>query len=212
MEDTDFQLMMVHSGERTQALLALGRFAGTRISEAVARTWGDVDFVENKVNIHNQYYCGEFLPPKSDKRRFGLFPELKEVLLRWRNITPYPDDTDLIFMGENGKPMSTHNWSWNVYKLQLVQGLRLNDRYTYYSLRHRFYTWLLDIGFSERDALYMLGDKTAPMVRRTYDHPTGDHLQEKIKQTQVFNEPSPDKTPEGKCVIIDIQDFKRKLG
>jgi integrase len=83
-----------------QALLALGRFAGTRISEAAARTWGDVDFAENKVNIHNQYYYGEFVPLKSTKRRFGLFPEFKEVLVRWRNITPYPNNTDLIFMGE----------------------------------------------------------------------------------------------------------------
>jgi hypothetical protein len=58
----------------------------------------------------------------------------------------------------------------------------------------------------------MFGDKTAPMVRRTYDHPTGDHLQEKIKQTRVFNALSPDKSSEGKCVIIDKQEFKRKLG
>ena len=58
----------------------------------------------------------------------------------------------------------------------------------FHSLRHNCTTWLFNEGYLDRDVAYILGDRNIQVVRGVYDHPSIDHLKDKVKETKIFKE------------------------
>ena len=94
-------------------------YSGLRRGEALALTWGDIDFEEKSINVEKSiifpHSKPELAAPKTAAgiRRVPLFPQLEKELL---HVTPnHPKDTDLIFgMPHGNKPMTlfTFEKSW----------------------------------------------------------------------------------------------------
>lgn len=104
---------------------------GMRIGEALALTWGDLDFKNKEISINKtlvyikdektQKHVFKFQTPKSDtsKRRIPMQTEVENALKRQRlyqnklrlymgsEWQPVDGFTDLVFTGMNGKPKQT---------------------------------------------------------------------------------------------------------
>lgn len=82
-------------------------YTGCRRGEALALTWGDIDFKEDMIRINKEYIYPNGMPvlkpPKTEAgiRRIPLLPGLKAALVKPRGTKP----TDLIFPAPDGRPL-----------------------------------------------------------------------------------------------------------
>lgn len=82
-------------------------YTGCRRGEALALTWGDVDFKEKSIRISKEYIYPNGMPvlkpPKTEAgiRTVPLLPGLRAVLVKPRGAKP----TDLVFPAPDGRPL-----------------------------------------------------------------------------------------------------------
>ncbi len=90
-------LFNMREPERTLSLTDAA--TGLRISEIVALTWEDVDFINSSIYVRRAYVYGQFGPPKSkaSKAPVPMHPLLAAFLQTWHEKTPYAKPTDFVF-------------------------------------------------------------------------------------------------------------------
>jgi integrase len=90
-------LLNMREPERTLSLTDAA--TGLRISEVVALTWEDVDFIDSLIYVRRSYVYGKFGPPKSkaSKAPVPMHPLLAAFLQAWHEQTPYAKPTDFVF-------------------------------------------------------------------------------------------------------------------
>jgi integrase len=148
--------------ERWKAAIALAGIAGLRLGEVRGLKWGDVSFEENALDVSRS-----LLPngtPKGTKSKAGertvaLFPELRNLLLKWKVRSPRTDPEDYVVCTHNGAPMEQRNLRRALQKAKNAAGLEATEgRLSWHSLRHSAGSiWLTEYGLPVTTVSAMLG-------------------------------------------------------
>lgn len=155
---------------RWRLLVAVGLFAGLRISEALGLVWGDIDREASVIRVRFQLSRkGRRVELKSDKgqRDVVLMPALSLQLRTARLAARLSTDRDPVFATVNGTAVSVRNATRQL-------ALRIKkadlDGVTFHALRHTFASILIAQG---RDAAFVadqLGHEDPAFTWRTYVH------------------------------------------
>lgn len=145
----------------TVVVLALS--TGMRQGEILNLTWEDVDFVNQRITLHDTKN-GERRAVHLAGKALGLLQELKEKRLR--------DGSNLVFPGTaalNRGPASIRTaWMSALKKAEV-------DNFKFHDLRHSAASYLAMNGAPLLDIAAILGHKTLSMVKR-YSHLSETHV------------------------------------
>jgi integrase len=123
-------------------LIRLAVFSGARQGELLGLKWSDVLWNENQIEIQRSFNHGRMQLPKTEtsRRRIDLGPAMMKALKRWRLMSRFSDDSDLVFPSEVGNPMCQSNLLNRHFFPALTAAelpkIRFHDlRHTYASLK-----------------------------------------------------------------------------
>jgi len=161
--------------DRYTALVLLAAWCGLRVGEAVALTRADVDLEEGTVRIDKsaaELKSGERIvgPPKTKAgiRLVYVPPHVVPVLRTHLERFTGPDDDDVVFTGQQGRPVRRASlytaWLRATEKAGLA-GVRIHD------LRHTGATLAAATGASTRELMLRLGHASSDAALR-YQHAT----------------------------------------
>lgn len=164
-------------------------YTGCRRGEALALTWGDIDFEADKISITKSYVFPSGMPvlkePKTEAgiREIDLLPGLKAHLRRPESAL----DTTLIFPAPDGRPLQENAFRrrWRHYckdagfyidapeKRTSKQGKEyiyhnIKITLTPHQLRHGYATLCYESGIDEKAAQIMLGHADIQTTMQTY--------------------------------------------
>lgn len=142
-----------------RCLLTTLVFTGMRISEALALTWGDVDFGGGFVNVRGG-------KTENATRSIVLMPALGKELRRHKLKSDFSQDADLVFPTSEGRQQS----SSNVLKRGLGKAVENASipHVTLHELRHTFASLLIGMGLDVTFVADQLGHADPSITLRTY--------------------------------------------
>ena len=104
---------------------------------------------------------GRAKPPKTDAgvRVVPLFPELRQLLLRWKVRSPFTDPEDYVLVTASRGPVQQRNAQRTLAKAKEAAGLdSLEGRLSWHSLRHSAGSvWLTEYGLPVTTVSAMMG-------------------------------------------------------
>lgn len=172
--------------ESHRVILSLLYFTGMRIGEVLGLVWEDIDFEANRIYVNGQLQTIEkktfYKPPKTESgiRAIGLLPELRAVLLRWKE---YQKKLFVNYVNNGMVYASSGECDGEPLNLVCTQG---NGKYTMYtsvqkllkkygtnahSFRHTFATIAIERGASSKSVATVLGHTNTLMTDK-YTHST----------------------------------------
>jgi integrase len=170
LTDAEMKTLLGASSARWRLVVAVGLFAGLRISEALGVVWGDIDREASVIRVRYQLSrTGKRVELKSGKGRRDviLMPALSQQLRTARLAARLSTDRDPVFATGNGTAVSVRNAT---RQLALTIKRANLDGVTFHALRHTFASILIAQG---RDAAFVadqLGHEDPAFTWRTYVH------------------------------------------
>jgi integrase len=148
---------------------------GLRIGEAIALTWGDVDFGRCRVHVRRRLSRGAFDAPKSKhgRRTVPLSPRLSRALWRLRGTAA--DDTP-VFVSAKGSYIEPSNMLSRIVK---PAAKRAGVPWaSFHTLRHTCATMLFRSGANAKQVQVWLGHHSPAFTLDTYVHLLPEDLPE----------------------------------
>jgi integrase len=136
-----------------------------RVSELLALTWADLDFVGLVVCVRRAYVWGRFKVPKSraSKAPVPMHPLLTGFLLAWRDKTPFATNTDFVFPSfrlKGKKPLSASIMVQKYLKPAAVKAGVIREgekvRFGFHNFRHALATALVKLKVDAKTVQGML--------------------------------------------------------
>lgn len=182
LTETEIKQIINSIGKHELSLYAnMLLFLGLRRSEALALSWGDIDWEKRCVKINKLIYfdvnkpCLFYGLKNGDKERFvPICDRLYEILIK------YKGNTGIIFKQDGGYFKKSYITAmWRNY----IDAINLDV--TQHRLRHTFATILFNAGVDIKTAQYIMGHRDVTVLLGVYTH-----LQEKqkIKNINDLNE------------------------
>ena len=148
-------------------------YTGCRRGEALALTYGDIDFNERTITVNKSVYHESNTPkikePKTEAgiRQIILLDVLYKILPKRRPAQ------ELVFPNEYGTLMSETQFQrqWELY----TQATGITS--TPHQFRHAYATILFEAGVDEKDAQELLGHANIATTRDIYTHVTKKRMQ-----------------------------------
>lgn len=143
---------------------------GCRPSEAIALTWKDIHFENNrtKIVISKRYSCGELLigtKNKVDARIFNCNGQLTEFL---KHLEPIPNEHNLLFPSPYRKYIDDHNFCrrwWKPIVTKLVELGEVKEYLPWYDVRHTFGTQSLRHGTDLQTLSSIMGNSPETLTK-----------------------------------------------
>jgi integrase len=173
----ELERLLAEVGPTFRPLATALALAGLRIGEALALTWGDVDFDTETISVNGQLGPdGERLPTKTLASRADvpLLPELCRVLRAHRSAQASVDLSRthrhrLVFTTAAGRPYSARNCLRAIYTAGDAAGLNEGrERIGAHDLRHTFASIALASGVSLPEAAALVRHKNPRVTMQTY--------------------------------------------
>lgn len=170
------QLLAACPSIKWQTLIALARFAGLRMKEALRLNWIDIDFEERNLIVRN--HAGK-VTTKDRERLVPITPELYNILLK-RHEAAKPGETAVVgfsisYLSGGGNKDSGRSVLTNIYlRAKVLKGHPLHD------LRRSLITdWLDADGLNIDDIAKFCGN--SPKIIRRYYHQVLESKKEILK-------------------------------
>ena len=200
-------------------IVALG--TGMRGGELLGLTWSDINFKKreiyiNKTLVHikdseTKKYCFKYQTPKT-KNGMRTIPmqesvylalkqqhiKLKEMQMASSNWSPLKDFENLVFVGQNGKPITEHqfqvslDWienSINKERLEIAKKTKTEyepiPHFYPHALRHTFATRCFEAGVEPKVVQGYLGHYSISITLDLYTHVTDDKA--KVEMNKLEN-------------------------
>lgn len=186
--ETDFltpeeiKLLLQHSDEPYRTLFLTAILTGMRQGELLGLQWGDVDFVQNRIQVKRSLWwrCREdmknleestwvFVTPKShySRRSIVMSPRLREAL-ELHKINGPVSAHDLVFCNRSGGPLEPRYVVKHQFFPALARaGLR---RIRFHDLRHTFATLLIHQGENVKFIQNQMGHASITTTMNVYGH------------------------------------------
>lgn len=147
---------------------------GLRIGEALALTWGHVDFGRGRVLVRRRVYKGQLAPPKSKagRRDVPLAPGLAQQLWAHRAACKGRDE-EPVFVGRRGEPLDAST----CFRAVKAAGKRAGVPWAgLHTLRHTCATRLFRHGANAKQVQHWLGHHSPAFTLAVYVHLLADDL------------------------------------
>jgi integrase len=177
--ETMERLVAAGTSERWRAALALAGYAGLRLGEIRALTWGDIDLDAGTLTVRRS-----LLPdgtPKAPKTEAGtrtvpLLPALRRLLVAWKLRAPHTASADLVIATADGKPIAERNLRRALDDAKTAASLDGTDgRLSMHSLRHSFASMLAtDLELPATTLARLTGHADAGFTLRVYARDSRD--------------------------------------
>jgi integrase len=166
-------LVSAGSSERIRAALGLAGYAGLRLGELRALTWGDVDFDAGTISVRRAALPdGTMKAPKTEagERTLPLLPALRRLLVAWKLRSPRAQPSDLVVGTVDGKPMQERNLRRALDAAKTKAKLDgTEERLSWHSLRHSFASLLAtDLELPATTLARLTGHADAGFTLRVY--------------------------------------------
>jgi integrase len=168
-DDEMRQLLSATSG-RYQVLVALGLFAGLRLSEALGLIWREIDFSAGAIHVRHQLdRAGRRVELKTGRGRrdVTLMDSLGRMLREHKLASRHSANADPVLGTANQTPLSQRNATRALDRATKSAGL---GDVTLHALRHTFASMLIAQG---RDVIFVadqLGHSDPSITLRVYGH------------------------------------------
>jgi len=167
------KLVSAAETERGRAALGLAGFAGLRLGELRAMTWGDVDLAAATLSVRaSMLPDGTRKAPKTAAgvRVVPLLPALRRLLVEWKLKSPHKRPHDLVLCTAEGTPVEERTLRRTLASAKQRAGLAgLEERLSMHSLRHSFASMLAtDLELPATTLAALIGHADAGFTLRTY--------------------------------------------
>jgi integrase len=141
---TEFQKFIAHLAEPFRTIALLSVCFGLRISEALALKWGDVDWLNQTLNIERRIVSQHVDNTKTDEsqRKMAVDPAILGVLKTWKQRSQFADTDDWIF----ASPTSIGHLPWSYAQVWDYYSYASRDagigHVSTHVLRHTYRSWL----------------------------------------------------------------------
>jgi integrase len=172
-DETMQRLVAAGTSERWRAALALAGYAGLRLGEVRALTWGDVDLKAGTLAVRRSMLPdGTAKAPKTGAgtRTVPLLPALRRLLVEWKLGAPHKRPGDLVIGTADAKPVTERNIRRALEDAKRAAGLEETaDRLSMHSLRHSFASMLAtDLELPATTLARLTGHADAGFTLRVY--------------------------------------------
>jgi integrase len=149
---------------------------GLRISELLALRWSDIEWANSCILVRRAYVYGKFGLPKSkaSKRPVPLHPLLAELLMQWRQQSPYASDADLVFPSFRLKGVKPPRANMLVadYLQPAARRAGISQRVGFHTFRRTLASVLVANGNDVKLVMELLRHSNAKMTLDTYARAT----------------------------------------
>ncbi len=150
-------------------LFMLAIMSGARQGELLGLKWIDVDWIDNQIHIRRTFNNGAWYKPKSktSNRRIDLGPAMMKALKEWKIACP-PNDLDLVFPNEAGKPID-HN---NLIPRHFIPALKKAgiEKIRFHDLRHTKVSMMIEQGENPKYIQTQMGHSNPTVTLNVYAH------------------------------------------
>ena len=157
------------SQEKYRVFFRLAVMSGARQGELVGLKWTDVDWFNNQINIKRTFNNGSWYDTKTEasNRKIDLGPSMMAELKRWCVACP-PNDLDLVFPNEAGKPLD----HWHIIDRYFLPALCASGCPTirFHDLRHTYASLLIEQGENIKYIQSQLGHSSPTVTLNIYAH------------------------------------------
>ena len=178
-------LLNADMGPKCRTLIRLAIFSGAREGELMGLKWSDVEWDDNQIHIQRTYNHRQWYEPKSESsnRKIDLGEKMMSQLRKWKLACP-PNELDLIFPTDAGKPLDGSNMYHHYFKPLLRKtGIR---KIWFQDFRHTYASLLIEQG---EDIVYIqnqMGHADPTVTLKVYAHlmkPANPKAAQKLEKT-----------------------------
>lgn len=161
---------------------------GLRQGEILGLKWDDIDWISCQMHVNRTYNHFRFYEPKTktSRRKVDIPPQTIQQLKKW-NIACPPNELDLVFPNESGKPMS----ALNMYNRKFLPALKKAKikKIRFHDLRHTYASIQIELGTNPKYIQHQLGHASIKITMDTYGHLMKDVNQEAANRLgdAIFN-------------------------
>jgi integrase len=143
-----FCALLPHLREPYRTMVTVAQCLGLRISEIMALQWGDFDFDEFTVLVQRSVVHGRVDEVKTEysKDYVPLDPQLAEILLEWREQTPFNGPDNWLFTNPaTENPYHQEEIQKNHLK-RAAKAAKIGSDIGWHTFRHTYRSWLDETG------------------------------------------------------------------
>jgi integrase len=183
LTETDLKALIEATPKPWRLIVEFLAQTGLRISEALALTWGDVDFGRRRVRVERRLRDGRVGPLKSSyaRREVPISVAMGQALWRARGNA---GDDDLVFSGRGGRMLDRGQ----VYRAVKESAKKADVPWAgLHTLRHTCATLAFNSGWNGKQVQMLLGHHSPAFTLATYVHLMPDDLPEPTFADISFN-------------------------
>jgi integrase len=186
---------------RAKPSAMLMMLSGLRRGEATALKWNDIDFVNNKITVHQSYNFKQkdFKSPKNGKSRVVSVPQ---ILIDY--LKTLPKTSVFVLTNAKGGMMTEESWK-RLYQSYMLDmnieygfGGSINKHannvdvpmviitFTPHELRHTFCTIMFEAGIDAKTAQEQLGHSDIKTTLSIYTHLSAQHKESQVVKLDNF--------------------------
>ena len=186
---------------RAKPSAMLMMLSGLRRGEATALKWNDIDFVNNKITVHQSYNFKQkdFKSPKNGKSRVVSVPQ---ILIDY--LKSLPKTSVFVLTNAKGGMMTEESWKrlYQSYMLDMnieygfggsinkhannVDVPMVINTFTPHELRHTFCTIMFEAGIDAKTAQEQLGHSDIKTTLSIYTHLSAQHKESQVVKLDSF--------------------------
>ena len=155
--------------QKYKIMFLLAVMSGMRQGELLGLQWDDIDWFNSQVRVKRTFNHGGFFPPKSEtsKRAIDLSSMVIKELKKWQ-LACLPNELNLVFPSQEGKPMDSHNMV-NRHFHPALKRAKLR-RIRFHDLRHTYAALLIDQEENPKYIQTQMGHASISITMDVYGH------------------------------------------
>lgn len=166
-----------------EMLFRLAIFSGAREGELLGLKWSDIHWEDSQIEIERTFNEGAFQEPKTETsyRKIDIGQNTMSELKKWKVACP-PNDLDLVFPNEAGKPMNHNNMVNRHFKPAMVAANI--EKIRFHDMRHSYASLMLHQGESIKYIQKQMGHSSPTVTLNIYSHLIQDQNLEAVNKLE----------------------------